>query len=252
MTAREESVIYSSVILETRPGPARRFTASRTRIMEPLSPQVMHKLVFTILVHGLPDTQTGVAFDVLTEALNSPNGQVRELAVVALGELTVSPTKRAAALGSALKDPHPRVRRRAARSLGDFGAYALPTLPQLTGGLRDPDASVRRDCAGTLGRLGPVTHTAAAGLVAMLAEPETRTRVIAATALKRIGKASVPALLQGLASRDQELQQRCATVLGQIDPNNELVAAALRKVSSNPMIETPPPGASKAPVTVFM
>jgi len=209
--------------------------------MEPLTPQVMHKLVYTILVHGLPDTQTGVAFDVLAEALNSPNGQVRELAVVALSELCVSPTKRAAALGSALKDPHPRVRRRAARSLGDFGAYALPTLPQLTGGLRDPDASVRRDCAGTIGRLGPVTHTASSGLVAMLAEPETRTR-----------KAAVPALLQGLSSRDPELRERCANVLAHIDPNDEAVASALRTESANAMVETPAPSRSKAPITVFM
>ena len=52
--------------------------------MEPLTPQVMHKLVFTILVHGLPDSQTGIALDVLEEALKSSNGQVRELAVVAL------------------------------------------------------------------------------------------------------------------------------------------------------------------------
>lgn len=29
--------------------------------MEPLTPQAMHKLVFTILVHGLPDSQTGIA-----------------------------------------------------------------------------------------------------------------------------------------------------------------------------------------------
>ena len=65
--------------------------------MEPLTPQVMHKLVFTILVHGLPDAQTGIALDVLTEAQKNPNGQVRELAVVALAELAVSPSKRVAA-----------------------------------------------------------------------------------------------------------------------------------------------------------
>src|SRR6201996_4727376 len=92
--------------------------------MEPLSPQVMHKLVFTILVHGLPDAQTGIALDVLVEAQKNPNGQVRELAVVALAELPVSHSKRVAALTNALKDPYARVRRRAARALGDFGSHA--------------------------------------------------------------------------------------------------------------------------------
>ena len=61
--------------------PARQ---TRPAVMEQLSPQVMHKLVFTVLVHGLPDAQTGIALDVLLEAQQHPNSQVRELAVVAL------------------------------------------------------------------------------------------------------------------------------------------------------------------------
>ena len=83
--------------------------------MEPLSPQVMHKLVFTILVHGLPDSQTGLALDLLGNALKSPNGQVRELAVVALSDLSVSPSKRVALLREALRDPYARVRARGSR-----------------------------------------------------------------------------------------------------------------------------------------
>jgi HEAT repeat protein len=201
--------------------------------MEPLSPQVMHKLVFTILVHGLPDAQTGIALDVLTEALKSPNGQVRELAVVALAELGVSPSKRVAALTPALRDPFGRVRRRAARALGDFGAHALPTLPLLAAGLRDPDASVRRDCAGTLGRLGPVAYTAAPGLVEMLTEAETRTRVVAAAALRRIGRAAVGAVVKGLTATNPDLRGRCATLLGQMAPDDKRVAATLRTYAND-------------------
>ena len=89
--------------------------------MEPLTPQVMHKLVFTILVHALPDSQTGIALDVLEEALKSSNGQIRDLAVVALTDLAVSPSKRVIVLKEALRDPYARVRRRAVRALGDFG-----------------------------------------------------------------------------------------------------------------------------------
>lgn len=84
--------------------------------MEPLTPQVMHKLVFTVLVHGLPDAQTGIALDVLTEALGNPNAQVRELAVVALADLPVPAAKRVGALAAALSDQSARVRRRAARA----------------------------------------------------------------------------------------------------------------------------------------
>src|SRR5882757_6392062 len=103
--------------------------------MEPLTPQVMHKLVFTILVHGLPDSQTGIALDVLQDALKSPNGQVRELAVVALTDLAISPSRRIAVLKEALRDPYARVRRRAMRALGDFGSPAVAVLPQIVFGL---------------------------------------------------------------------------------------------------------------------
>jgi HEAT repeat protein len=188
----------------------------------------MHKLVFTILVHGLPDAQTNVAYEVLLEAQNNPNPQVRELAVVALAELPVPVAKRVAPLTKALRDPAARVRRRAARALGDFGVHAIPAVPVLVAGLRDPDTSVRRDSAGTLGRLGPAAAPGAAGLVALLTEPETRSRVVAATALKRVGRGAVPALLEGLRQSDPDLRARCTTILTHLAPDDERVAAAVR------------------------
>jgi HEAT repeat protein len=196
--------------------------------MEPLTPQVMHKLVFTILVHGLPDAQTNIAYEVLLEAQNNPNPQVRELAVVALSELPVPAAKRVGALTKALRDSSGRVRRRAARALGDFGAHTIPAVAALTAGLRDPDCSVRRDCAGTLGRLGPAALPAANDLVVMLCEPDTRSRVVAATALKRVGRGAVPALLNALQYGDAELHARCAAVLKHVAPNDEAVARAIQ------------------------
>jgi len=201
--------------------------------MEPLTPQVMHKLVFTILVHGLPDSQTGIALDLLANASKSPNGQVRELAVVALTDLAVSPTKRAALLKDALRDPYARVRRRAARALGDFGTHAHAYVPQIASGLRDPDPSVRRDSAGTLGRLGSAAHAAVPALVNLLGDSETRMRVVAATALKRIGRDAVSGLIQGLESSCADLRGRCATLLGQVAPDDPRVHAALRVVSTD-------------------
>jgi HEAT repeat protein len=201
--------------------------------MEPLTPQVMHKLVFTVLVHGLPDAQTGVAHDILLDAQNNPNPQVRELAVVALSELPVPAAKRVAALSKALRDTHARVRRRAARALGDFGVHAIPAVPVLTAGLKDPDSSVRRDCAGALGRLGPAAVPAAASLVALLSEPETRSRVVAATAVKRIGRSAVPALLAGLRHTDYELRSRCVNLLAHIAPDDPAVRDALQAAAED-------------------
>jgi HEAT repeat protein len=196
--------------------------------MEPLSPQVMHKLVFTILVHGLPDAQTGIALEVLLEAQSNPNPQIRELSVVALAELPVSPAKRVAALVKATQDASARVRRRATRALGDFGMHALPAVPALTAALKDADASVRRDAAGTLGRLGAAGAPAIGLLVGLLCDPDTRTRAVVSTALKRIGRPAVPALIEALQNPDPELRARAATVVGRIAPDDDSVAAALR------------------------
>lgn len=194
---------------------------------------MMHKLVFTILVHGLPDSQTGIALDVLLEAQTNPNPQVRELAVVALAELPVSPAKRVAALIRGIQDTIGRVRRRAARALGDFGMHALPAIPTLTAALRDPDCSVRRDAAGTLGRLGHASAAATESLIALLADPDTRTRVVVATALKRIGRPAVPALISTLRNPDGEYRARAATLLSQIAPDDDAVAGALRTAASD-------------------
>jgi HEAT repeat protein len=201
--------------------------------MEPLSPPMMHKLVFTILVHGLPDSQTGIALDVLLEAQSNPNPQVRELAVVALAELPVSPAKRVAALVRGLQDTMGRVRRRSARALGDFGMHALPAVQALTAGLRDPDASVRRDSAGSLGRLGAAAAPAAESLTVLLADPDTRTRVVVATALKRIGRPAIAPLMNGLRHSDAEVRARAATLLSQIAPDDDAVASALRSAVSD-------------------
>jgi HEAT repeat protein len=201
--------------------------------MEQLSPQVMHKLVFTVLVHGLPDAQTGIAFDVLLEAQRHPNAQVRELAVVALAELQVSPAKRVSALMKSMQDVSARVRRRAARALGDFGMHALPAVATLTAGLRDQDTSVRRDCAGALGRLGPAALPAAGALVALLGEPDTRTRIVVAAAVKRIGRLAIPALLEGLKHSNPDTRAHTAILAAKIAPDDQSVATALRGAAND-------------------
>ena len=198
--------------------------------MEQLSPQLMHKLVFTVLMHGLNDAQAGIAYRLLTDALEHPNQQIRELAVVALADLSVTPAKRVPALVIALKDENARVRRRAARALGDQGPASQTVLPQLTEGLKDLDASVRRDCAGSIGRLGPSAHPASSALIPMLGEPEHRTRAIVGVALRRIGRGALPALLEGAKSPSAELRARCVTLLGKIAPTEPEVTALLQLV----------------------
>ena len=97
------------------------------------------------------------------------------------------------------------------------------------------------------------------GLIGMLGEPETRSRVVVAAALKRIGRAAVPGLMQGLASPNPDLRGRCATLLGQMAPDDEEVSRALRIVADDgdeevrrrvgeALTQTPVPVATLAPV----
>ena len=198
--------------------------------MEQLSPQLMHKLVFTILMHGLNDAQIVLAHKVLTDALGHASPQVRELAIVALADLPVPAVSRVPGLVTGLADESAKVRRRSARALGDQGPAAHQAVPALTAGLKDGDASVRRDCAGALGRVGPAASPAAAGLTALLGDPENRTRAVAGVALQRIGRGSIEALLKGVHSPAAELRGRCATLLAKVAPGDGAVAAVLQTV----------------------
>jgi HEAT repeat protein len=206
--------------------------------MDQLSPQVMNKLVFAVLMHGLPDNQTNLALTVLTDALGHTNQQIRELAVVALAELQVPSTKRVSALALALRDGSARIRRRSARSIGDQGSAAQAAIPALVAGLRDSDPSVRRDCAGALGRLGPAAHVAAAAILTLLAENDSRTRAVVAVAMKRIGVSGLSALLHGAKSPNPEVRARCLTLASVIGPDDPRVLDALAAASldENPIV----------------
>jgi hypothetical protein len=225
--------------------------------MEQLSLHLMNRLVFAVIMHGLNEAQTNLALNVLSDAVEHDNGQIRELAVVALADLSVPPAKRVPPLARALGDDNSRVRRRAARALGDQGAAAVGALPQLIRGLTDSDPSVRRDCAGAIGRLGGAGHPAAPHLIPLLTEPEYRSRAVASVAFKRIGRAGLPHLLHGVNSNDPQLRGRCATLLGLIAPDDERVVDTLRVVLSDNddevraradealhMVRTPPPAAA--------
>ncbi len=227
--------------------------------MDQLSPQLMHKLVFTILMHGLNDAQTQLAHKVLTDALSHANPQVRELAVVALADLPIGPAQRVPSLALALEDGNSRVRRRAARSLGDQGPASAPAVYALLEGLHDHDPSVRRDCAGALGRIGPAAAPATRALCTLLDDPEGRTRAVVGVALQRIGRPAMNALTWGVRSNSPELRGRCATLLAKIAPGDEAVELLLESALTDEdaevraradealqAVRTPPPVAMPA------
>ena len=204
---------------------------------EPLTLQVMHRLVYMVMMHQLSETQTVTALQILVHALKNESDGIRELAVIALADLPISSGKRVAALKLALADKDSKIRRRAARALAEQGPSAQTSLTELTAGLTDPDASVRRDCAGALSRLGPAAHPAAAALLTLLSEPDGRTRAVTLVALRRIGRGSIPALLNGLQSTMAETRTHCAALLGRLAPGDTFVGGLLRPLLNDPDAE---------------
>ena len=187
-------------------------------VSPPLPPALMQRLVMAVMVHGIPDSQVGTAFEILVHALRHPLAYVRELAVVALAELPLSSSKRIAALVRALQDDSARVRRRAARALGEFEPPAWPAMGVLIAALRDVDGSVRRDAAGALQRFGPLAAPAAPSLVALIADPDMRTRAVASATLRWIGPAAVTALQQARLHAHAELRERIDEWLSRYAP----------------------------------
>ncbi|MGL4422805.1 MAG: HEAT repeat domain-containing protein, partial [Gemmataceae bacterium] len=195
----------------------------------------------------LPDSQSGPALQLLTDAMSHTQTQVRELAIVAIAELPTPPSRRVAALAVGLQDASARVRRRAARAIADQGPAAHAALPLLLKGLQDADPSVRRDCAGAVGRLGATAQAASKLLVALLDDEETRTRAVIAVALKRIGKPAVPALIAGFRnSFDFNFQNRCATLLRVIAGEEPKIRELLQEFEAerldDAMLATQTPG----------
>ena len=80
------------------------------------------------------------AFPELLELLGKPSGQVRRLAVSAIGKLAglADATLAVPALQGRLLDPHPQVRQYAIKALSAYGTAACGSLPDLDDITKNP------------------------------------------------------------------------------------------------------------------
>jgi HEAT repeat protein len=193
-----------------------------------INPQTLiRRIIVAALTCTLPDEYRDDALQILTEAVNSPDDDLRAFAVIGLNELGAHPSLLLPVLTSATLDSNDQVRRRAVRSLGDLGSAALPSLPHLVCALNDQTPAVRLEAMGAIGRLGADAEEAVPALMCLLNHEDTRTRTVAGATLKRIGEAAIPYLIEGLSDPDAIMRERSAIVLGQMQPDNEQVLFAL-------------------------
>jgi HEAT repeat protein len=200
-----------------------------TATMNPYA--LIRRIIVAALTGTLPDEYREDSVNILTQAMNAPDDDIRALAIMGLNELGAAPPVILPALTDATHDCNDQVRRRAVRSLGDMGLAALPSLPHVICALRDPSTTVRMEAMAALGRFGADAEPAVPDLVALLGHEDMRVRTVAGSTLKKIGKASVPYLADALTDPDAILRERAAALLGRLRVKDEHILEALLEVA---------------------
>lgn len=150
------------------------------------------------------------AFEDLITALDSPDDEIREDAVKAIGEL--NDIRAVRPLIRRLNDRDRFIRRESAKILGRLGD--LQGIAPLIGLLGDEDRSVREAAAEALGAIGiPAVHS----LLEALKNPVWQVKVGAIVALRIIGdKRAVPPLIHALENQNRFVRREAVKSLGRI------------------------------------
>jgi len=129
------------------------------------------------------------ALPVLANALRSKNRIERQMAVLALGEITSSRSEVVDLLIRALNDPSIYVRSEALSTLGRLGPEASAAVPKLAGLLEDPSPTMRLGAIQAIGQIGsPARQTSPALQRLAESEPDGDARELAAWALGEVLK----------------------------------------------------------------
>ncbi len=150
------------------------------------------------------------AFEDLLKALESPDDEIREDAVKAIGE--INDIRAVRPLIRRLNDRDRFIRRESAKILGHLGD--LQAISHLIGVLGDEDRSVREAAAEALGAIGtPAVNS----LFEALKNPVWQVKVGAIVALRIIGdKRAIPPLINSLEDQNRFVRREAVKSLGRI------------------------------------
>lgn len=161
------------------------------------------------------------------------------LEIQALGEAW---TRAIPGLVALLKDPNAEIRQRAVLALGQCGPAARDALTPLSATLADRDTAVRVGAAQVMQSIGAKASEAVPALIANLQALPMEVRASAATALGHIeagSKAALRPLLECLLDPEEQVRYAAALSLGRIDPHFNEALLALRDAlnDSSPMVQ---------------
>lgn len=162
-----------------------------------------------------------------------------KMEIEALGEIW---TRAIPDLASLLKDSQVEIRQRAVLALGQIGPAAHAALQPLIAALSDRDDTVRVGAAQIMQTLGPQAREAIPALIANLQAQQPEVRATAAAALGHIEASAKEArgpLVECLLDPDERVRYAAALSLGRIDPHYTEAVPALRGAlnDSSPMVQ---------------
>eukprot|EP00746_Dinoflagellata_sp_MGD_P123055 gnl/MRDRNA2_/MRDRNA2_57784_c0_seq1.p1 gnl/MRDRNA2_/MRDRNA2_57784_c0~~gnl/MRDRNA2_/MRDRNA2_57784_c0_seq1.p1 ORF type:complete len:810 (-),score=172.39 gnl/MRDRNA2_/MRDRNA2_57784_c0_seq1:203-2581(-) len=171
--------------------------------------------------------------DMLAQALEHKDVNVRMAAIVGLAELGPTSESHMEKIVQRLQDPHGTIRKKAAETLGQLGPTAASAAVSLGQKLRDCDPGVRCAASEALKQIG---DAGAETLAERLGDPDENTRQGGAEALAHLGSEAAPhaaALAEALRDPSMRVRNAAAKALGALGPDAALHVAALSDMLKN-------------------
>jgi HEAT repeat protein len=188
--------------------------------------------VALIHIAGPSEERVSALADLLR--LKEPCDGAAGYAASELGKLGRQAKSAAPQLLDALKHTDAQVRVDAADALGRVGADPKKAVPALIGLLKDdPEREVRRSAAGALGEWGPAAVSAVPALRKAL-QGKGGGWWVAADAIGKIGGPdAVPALVEALEGKDDDVRLTAIKRLGDLGSAAASAAEALKKAQQD-------------------
>jgi RNA polymerase sigma factor (sigma-70 family) len=199
---------------------------------DPNLPNRVTASVALIHIAGQSEERVGALADLLR--MKEPCDGAAAYAATELGKLGRKAKSAAPQLLEAVKHTDAQVRVDAADALVRVGADPEKVVAALTGLLKDdPEREVRRSAAGALGKMGPAAASAVPSLRKAL-RGDGGGWWVAADAIGKIGGPdAVPALVEALESKDDDVRLTAIKRLGDLGGAASSSAEALKKAQKD-------------------
>jgi HEAT repeat protein/beta-lactamase regulating signal transducer with metallopeptidase domain len=223
--------------LEAAKGACRKIGAAAVPVLQKgLKDPRKNVREFAVIALGDMGYRAKAAGPALIEMMRDEDLSIRVAAIDAVASVDETTEGFVPALSAALKDKAAGVRQRAASILSAIGPGAKAAVPALVEALEDSDLSVRREAVNSLSRIAPGDASLVPALAARVKADDHRSvRILVIRYFGEMGpkaKAAVPALIEAL--KDNETQSEAVAALSAIGPDAKAAVPVLKDLLQLP------------------